>query len=67
MGTHLTRNKDTSKRHKRGYTDSRDITTERLQRISFKRFVAEMEERLLEEVEDFDDLSGDESTDGDEL
>lgn len=67
MGTHLTRNKDTSKRHKRGYTDSRDITTERLQRISFKRFVAEMEERLLEEAEDFDDLSGDESAVGDEL
>lgn len=67
MGTHLTRNKDTSKRHKRGYTDSRDITTERLQRISFKRFVTEMKERLLQEVEDFDDLSGDESTAGDEL
>lgn len=58
MGTHLTRNKDTSKRHKRGYSDSRDITTERLQRISFKKFVAEMEERLLEEIDqEFDDLS----------
>ena len=67
MGTHRTRNKDTSKRHKRGYNDLRDITTERLQRISFKRFVTEMEERLLEEAEGFDDLSDDESTDGDVL
>lgn len=67
MGTHLTRNKDTSKRHKRGYNESRDITTERLQRISFKRFVAEMEERLLEEAEGFDDLSGEADANGDDL
>lgn len=56
MGTHLNRTKDGSKRHKRGFSESRDIPIERRQRISFKKFVAELEERLIELDEEYEEL-----------
>jgi len=57
MGDHVNTKKDTSKHHKRGFAESRDIRIERARRVTFKKYVEQLEEELLdEELEnDFED------------
>ena len=53
MGDHVNTKKDTSKHHKRGFAESRDIRIERARRVTFKKYVEELEEELLnDELED---------------
>lgn len=56
MGDHINTKKNTSKRHKRGYNESQDIAIQRQRRVSFKNYLYELEEDLLEQEleEDFD-------------
>lgn len=56
MGNHLNTKRDPSKHHKRGYAESQDIATQRQRRVSFKHYIQELEESLLEqEFEEIDD------------
>lgn len=49
MGDHLFHKKDPQKRHKYGYSEGQDIGNQRLQRVSFKSYVKQLEEDLLED------------------
>lgn len=54
MGTHTTRIKDDKKRHRRGYHDN--VQESRIERVTFKRFVQNLEEELLEtDIEEDED------------
>lgn len=55
MGDHVNTKKDTSKHHKRGFVESRDIRIERARRVTFKKYVEQLEEDLLEEELEFTD------------
>ena len=48
MGDHVNTKKDTSKHHKAGFSESRDVRVERARRTSFKSYVHDLEEELLE-------------------
>ena len=48
MGDHLFHKKDPQKRHKYGYSEGQDIGNRRAQRVSFKTYVKQLEEDLLE-------------------
>lgn len=49
MGEHVNTKKDTSKHHKAGFSEGRDVRLERARRTSFKSYVQNLEEGLLEE------------------
>jgi hypothetical protein len=54
MGNHVNTKKNPNKRHKRGFREGEQL--ERMQRVSFKNYVQQLEEELLEqELESFDD------------
>jgi hypothetical protein len=62
MGNHVNTKKNPNKRHKRGFREGENL--ERMQRVSFKNYVKQLEEELLEEelleeelnaVDDFSD------------
>lgn len=48
MGDHLFHKKDPQKRHKYGYSEGQDIGNRRAQRVSFKTYVKQLEEDLLD-------------------
>lgn len=57
MGDHVNTKKNTLKRHKAGFSESRDIRVERARRVTFKNYIQELEEDLLEqELQDDTDL-----------
>lgn len=49
MGDHINTKKNTQKRHKSGFSESRDTVIERLGRVRFKHYIQDLEEALLEE------------------
>lgn len=49
MGDHVNTKKDTSKHHKAGFSEGRDVRLERARRTSFKTYVQNLEEELLED------------------
>jgi hypothetical protein len=49
MGDHVNTKKDTTKHHKRGFAESQDVRLQRARRVSFKRYVEQLEEELLDE------------------
>lgn len=49
MGEHIDTKKDTSKHHKAGFSEGRDVRLERARRTSFKSYVQNLEEELLED------------------
>lgn len=49
MGEHVNTKKDPLKRHKRGFSEGQDIATKRKQRVTFKHYMQELEEELLEQ------------------
>lgn len=57
MGNHVNTKKNPNKRHKRGFREGENL--ERMQRVSFKNYVKQLEEELLEEelnaIDDFSD------------
>jgi len=56
MGDHLKNNrKDGSKHHKRGYSESVDLMNQRARRVSFKKYVEQLEEELLDAEDDLDE------------
>jgi hypothetical protein len=55
MGDHVNTKKDTSKHHKRGFAESQDVRLQRARRVSFKKYIEELEEELLDEELDSDD------------
>lgn len=56
MGDHVNTKKDPSKHHKRGFAESRDIRIERARRVTFKKYVEQLEEDLLDyELNEIDD------------
>ena len=58
MGDHVNTKKDTKKHHKRGFAESADIRLQRARRVTFKKYVEELEEELLNyELENEDDTS----------
>lgn len=63
MGEHIGQKRDSKKRHKSGYNEGRDFKIERARRVTFKNYIQDLEEELLEqELDDLldDDLSNDE-------
>ena len=57
MGDHVNTKKNTLKRHQAGFSESRDIRVERARRVTFKNYIQELEEDLLEqELQDDTDL-----------
>jgi hypothetical protein len=48
MGDHINKKRDRSKHHKRGFNESQDIQSARRDRVSFKNYLQELEEELLE-------------------
>lgn len=48
MGEHIDTKKDTSKHHKAGFSEGRDVRLERARRTSFKSYVQNLEEELNE-------------------
>lgn len=53
MGDHVNTKRNTAKRHKRGFNEGQDIAIQRQRRVSFKHYLNELEEELLEqELED---------------
>jgi hypothetical protein len=57
MGDHVNTKKDTTKHHKRGFAESQDVRLQRARRVSFKKYIEELEEELLDEELDSDDKS----------
>ncbi len=55
MGDHVNTKKDTAKRHKRGFAESRYIVNERARRVTFKKYVEQLEQDLLESDDGDDD------------
>lgn len=49
MGEHIDTKKDTSKHHKAGFSEGRDVRLERARRTSFKSYVQSLEEELNEQ------------------
>ena len=49
MGEHLNTKKDGTKRHKRGFSEGVDIAVQRRRRASFKSYLLDLEEELLEQ------------------
>ncbi len=49
MGDHVNTKKDTTKHHKAGFSEGRDVRLERARRTSFKTYVQNLEEELLEQ------------------
>jgi hypothetical protein len=49
--------KDTTKHHKRGFAESADVRLQRARRVSFKKYIEELEEELLDEELNNDDDS----------
>ena len=49
MGEHIDTKKDTSKHHKAGFSEGRDVRLERARRTSFKSYVQTLEEELNEQ------------------
>lgn len=49
MGDHVNTKKDTTKHHKAGFSEGRDVRLERARRTSFKTYVQNLEEDLLEQ------------------
>ena len=49
MGEHIDTKKDTSKHHKAGFSEGRDIRLERARRTSFKSYVQTLEEELIDQ------------------
>lgn len=49
MGEHLNTKKNTTKRHKAGFSEGRDIRVERGRRVTFKNFIQNLEDDLLEQ------------------
>jgi hypothetical protein len=52
---HQPRVKDKKKRHRAGYSD--EVVESRATRISFKNYVRQLEEEMLEDEDDLDDLN----------
>ena len=57
MGDHVNTKKDTTKHHKRGFAESQDVRLQRARRVSFKKYIEELEEELLDEELEADDPS----------
>lgn len=49
MGEHVNTKKNPTKRHKRGFSESQDIAIQRQRRVTFKHYMQELEEELLEQ------------------
>lgn len=49
MGDHVNTKKDTTKHHKAGFSEGRDVRLERARRTSFKSYVQNLEDDLLEQ------------------
>lgn len=49
MGEHVNTKKDTKKHHKAGFSESRDVRVERASRVSFKNYMQNLEDELLEQ------------------
>lgn len=49
MGEHIDTKKDTTKHHKAGFSEGRDVRLERARRTSFKSYVQNLEEELNEQ------------------
>lgn len=49
MGEHVNTKKDTKKHHKAGFSESRDVRVERARRVSFKSYMQNLEDELLEQ------------------
>lgn len=48
MGDHVNKKKDPSKHHKRGFAEGQDVAGARMRRVSFKNYLKELEEDLLD-------------------
>ena len=59
MGEHINTKKDTAKRHKRGFSEGQDIEIQRRRRASFKSYLKELEDDLLEQELESDDIDPD--------
>ena len=55
MGDHVNTKKDTSKHHKAGFSEGRDLRLERARRVTFKSYINDLEESLID-----DDLNAEE-------
>ena len=53
MGDHVNTKKDVNKRHKRGFSEGLDIQSQRKRRVTFKTYMKELEENLMDS--DLDD------------
>jgi hypothetical protein len=48
MGDHVNTKKSTAKHHKRGFAESSDIDLQRANRVTFKHYIQQLEDDLLE-------------------
>lgn len=49
MGDHVNTKKNTAKRHKAGFSEGQDIAVQRRNRVSFKSYLNDLEDDLLEQ------------------
>ena len=49
MGEHVNTKKDTQKHHKRGFAEGQDIRLQRARRVTFKNYIQQLEDDLLEQ------------------
>ena len=49
MGDHVNTKKDGTKRHNRGFSEGQDLQSQRMRRVSFKTYMKQLEEDLLDE------------------
>lgn len=47
MGDHINTKKDTTKHHKAGFTEGRDLHVERARRVTFKSYLNHLEESIM--------------------
>lgn len=61
MGEHIDTKKQPNKRHRKGFAEGQDIASQRHRRVSFKNYLNELEEELLDEELSADDSDLNES------
>jgi hypothetical protein len=67
MGDHLNTKKDPSKHHARGFSEAQDLRLARARRVTFKQYVHQLEDDLLDEQQDAEEWIVEcGSTEGDE-
>lgn len=55
MGDHLNTKKDPSKHHARGFSEAQDLRLARARRVTFKQYVHQLEDDLLDEQQDVEE------------